>query len=169
MVTLVTQDTGQRQSRDNGNISHTRHRTKTPETMVTLVTQDTEQRLQRHWVFVLCLVWLMLPVSLESLFCVLCDQCYQCLWSLCPVSCVTNVTSFSELSLSCVLCDQCYQFLWIFIVLCLVWPMLPVSLNCLCPVSCVTYVTSVSGVFVLFLVWPVLVTQDTGQRLQRHW
>ena len=33
-VTLFTQDTGQRQSRDTGNIGHTRHRTKT---------------IQRHW------------------------------------------------------------------------------------------------------------------------
>jgi hypothetical protein len=29
MATLGTQDTGRRQSRDNGNIGHTRHRTKT--------------------------------------------------------------------------------------------------------------------------------------------
>jgi hypothetical protein len=79
---------------------------------------------------------------------------------LCPVSCVTNVTSVFGLSLSYVLCDQCYQCLWIVFVLCLVWPMLrvsgvfvlcplwpmlPVSLDCLCPVSCVTNVTSISG------------------------
>jgi hypothetical protein len=111
-------------------------------------------------VFVLCLLWPMLPVSLDCL---------------CPVSCVTNVTSVSGFplsrvlcdqcyvsleSLSCVFCDQCYQFLWFFFVLCLVWPMLRVS-----------------GVFVIghtrqdkenpdTLV--TLVTEETGQRLQRH-
>jgi hypothetical protein len=61
-----------------------------------------------------------------------------------PVSCVPNVTSVSELSSFCLLCTQCYQCLWIVIVLSLVYPMLPVSLNCLRSVSCVPNVTSVS-------------------------
>jgi hypothetical protein len=101
---------------------------------------------------------------------------------ICPVSCVPYVASFSELSLfiapsvfsniylSCVFCTLCCQFLWIVLfhypfgilqhlfVLCLVYPMLPVSLDCtfsllplrysltcICPVSCVTYVASFSG------------------------
>ena len=189
------------------------------------------------FVFVLCLVCRMLPVSLACLSssCVLCAQCYQYFWLVClrpvscvpnvtsvselfvlrPVSCVSNVTSVSELfvfvlclvcpmlpvslncfSSSCVLCAQCYQYLWIVclrpvscvpnvisiselfvFVLCLVCPMLSVSLNCLSsscvlcaqcyqclwivcrrPVSCVPNVTSVSGlfVFVLCLVCPML-------------
>jgi hypothetical protein len=46
---------------------------------------------------------------------------------------------------SCVLCSQCCQCLWIVFVLCLVFPMLSVSLDCLRPVSCVPNVVSVSG------------------------
>jgi hypothetical protein len=70
------------------------------------------------------------------------------------VSCVPNAASLSGLSffiapsvfsniyLSCVLCTQCCQFLWIVLfyypfgilkhlfVLCLVYPMLPVPLDC---------------------------------------
>ena len=100
---------------------------------------------------------------------------------ICPVSCVPYVASFSGLSyfiapsvfsniyLSCVLCTLCCQFLWIVLfycpfgflqhlfVLCLVYPMLPVSLDCplslphrysltcIFPVSCVPYVASFSG------------------------
>jgi hypothetical protein len=49
------------------------------------------------FVFVLCLVCSMLPVSLDCLSssCVLCAQCYQCLWIVClrSMSCVLNVTS----------------------------------------------------------------------------
>ena len=107
-------------------------------------------------VFVLCLVYPMLPVSLDCF-------CFACLR---PVSCVPNVASFSGLFLfclssSCVLCTQCCQFLWIVFVLfvfllCLVHPMLPVSLDCFCfvclrPVSCVPYVASVSGLFLFCL------------------
>jgi hypothetical protein len=68
---------------------------------------------------------------------------------------------------------HCFQCLWIVFVLCLVYPLLPVSLDCLRPVSCVPNVTSVSGlssscvlctkcyqclwiVFVLCLVYPML-------------
>jgi hypothetical protein len=75
--------------------------------------------------------------------------------------------------LSCVLCTQCYQFLRIVFILCLVYPMLPVSLDCLHPVSCVPNVASFSGlssscvlytqccqflwiVFILCLVYPML-------------
>jgi hypothetical protein len=59
------------------------------------------------------------------------------------------------------LCTQCCQFLWIVFVLfvfllCLVYPMLPVSLDCFCfvclpPVSCVPYVASFSGMFLFCL------------------
>jgi hypothetical protein len=96
--------------------------------------------------------------------CVLCAQCWQCIWITClrPVSCVPNVASVSGL----------FAF-----VPCLVCPMLPVYLDCLpssrvlcaqycqclwiaClrPVSCVPNVTSVSGLlaFVPCLVCPML-------------
>jgi hypothetical protein len=63
------------------------------------------------------------------------------------------------LSSSCVLCTQCCQCLWIVFVLfvfllCLVYPMLSVSLDCFCfvclrPVSCVPNVASVSGLSIL--------------------
>jgi hypothetical protein len=136
------------------------------------------------FVFVLCLVYPTLPVSLDCLR---------------PVSCVPNVTSVSRLSSSCVLCTQRYQCRWIVFVLCLVCPTLPVSLDCLRPVSCVPNVTSVSRlssscvlctqryqclwiVFVLCVVCPTLPvsldclrsvscfpmgTQDTGRRQSR--
>jgi hypothetical protein len=48
-----------------------------------------------------------------------------------------NVDIVSELSSSCLLFTQCCQCLCIVFVLSLVYPMLPVSLNCLRPVSCV--------------------------------
>ena len=126
--------------------------------------------------FVLCLVFPVLPVSLGCSFviapssCVLCVQCCQCLWvvhswlHLRPVSCVSSVASVSGLFiLDCTF------------VLCLVCPVLPVSLGCsfltapsscvLCvqccqclwvvhswlhirPVSCVYSVASVSGLFI---------------------
>jgi hypothetical protein len=119
LATLDTQDTGQRQtkqgaiknvqSRDTGNIRYTRHRTKTNKTR-----GHQEWTIKRHWqlvlfVFVLCLVYLMLPVFLGCPF--LMAPCFVCL---CPVSCVSNVSSVSGLyildgplfylSLSCVLC-----------------------------------------------------------------
>ena len=71
-------------------------------------------------------------------------------------SCVTYVASFSGLFLFCFssfLCTLCCQFLWIVFVLfffVLVYPMLPVSLDCFCFVflrSCVPYVASFSGLF----------------------
>jgi hypothetical protein len=84
-------------------------------------------------VFVLFLVFPMLPVSLDCLR---------------PVSCVPNV---SRLSSSYVLCTQCCQCLWIVFVLFLVYSMLPVSLDCLRPVSCVPNVASVSRLSILNL------------------
>jgi hypothetical protein len=123
----------------------------------------------------------MLPVSLDWLF--LLPLRYS-LTFIFPVSCVSYVASFSGLSifiapsifsniyLSCVLCILCCQFLWIvhfyclfgilehLFVLCLVYPMLPVSLDCpfllhlrysltfICTVSCVSYAASFSGLFI---------------------
>ena len=127
------------------------------------------------FVFVLCIVCPMLPVSLDCPFliapsvfsnvylsCVLCVQCCQCLWIVfvlclvclmlpvsldCPFLIAPSV--FSNVYLSCVLCIQCCQCLWIIFVLCLVCPMLPVSLYCLRPVFCVSNVASVSGLSIL--------------------
>jgi hypothetical protein len=84
--------------------------------------------------FVLCLVYPMVPISLDCL----CSVCLR------HVSCVQNGASFSRLSLFClsssfVLCTQWFQFLYIVFVLfifvmCLVYPMVSVSLYCLCSV-----------------------------------
>jgi hypothetical protein len=91
------------------------------------------------------LVYPMLPVSLDFPFLIT------------PSSCVPYVASFSGLSVSdypFVLCTLCCQFLWIvrfWLPLRLVYPMLPVSLDCpflITPSSCVTYVASFSGLSV---------------------
>ena len=99
------------------------------------------------------LVYPMLPVSLDCPFLII------------PSSCVSNVASFSGLSVSdypFVLCTLCCQFLWIvrfWLPLRRVYPMLPVSLDCpflINPSSCVTYVTSFSGLSVSdypFVLW----------------
>ena len=103
---------------------------------------------------VLCLVYYMLPVSLDCTF----WFSLRCsLTFICPVSCVLYVASFSGLFilispsvfsnvyLSCVLCTICRQFLWI--VHC--WLPLRCSLTFICPVSCVLYVASFSGLFIV--------------------
>ena len=74
--------------------------------------------------FVLCLVYPMVTVSLD-----------------CPFVIAPSV--FSSIYLSCVLCTLCCQFLWIFH-FCL---SLRYSLTFICPVSCVPYVTSFSGLY----------------------
>ena len=96
--------------------------------------------------FVSCLVFPMLPVPLYCPFSiafssivylsrVLCSQCYQCLQIvhsllllplsfICVVSCVPNVASAPRLSI--LYCD----FLYRLFVSCLVFPMLPVPLDC---------------------------------------
>ena len=93
----------------------------------------------------LCLVDTMLPVSLD------------CQFLITPSSCLPYVASFSGLSVfdyPFVLCTQCCQFLWIvrfWLPLRLVYPMLPVSLDCpflITPSSCVPYVASFSGLSV---------------------
>ena len=108
-----------------------------------------------HFWLPLRLVYPMLPVSLD------------CPFLITPSSCVPNVASFSGLSVSdypFVLCSLCYQFLWIvrfWLPLRLVYPMLPVSLDCLfliTPSSCVPYVTSFSGLSVsdyTFVLWTI--------------
>ena len=98
----------------------------------------------RFWL-PLRLVYPMLPVSLDCPFLII------------PSSCVPYVASFSWLSIfdyPFVLCNLCYQFLWIvsfWLPLRLVYPMLPVSLDCpflITPSSCVPNVASFSGLFV---------------------
>ena len=88
------------------------------------------------------LVYPMLPVSLD------------CPFMITPSSCVPYVASFSGLSIfdyPFVLCTLCCQFLWIvhfWLPIRLVYPMLPVSLDCpflITPSSCVPYVASFSG------------------------
>ena len=108
----------------------------------------------RFWL-PLRLVYPMLPVSLD------------CPFLITPSSCVPYVASFSRLSVfdyPFVLCTLCYQFLWIvrfWLPLRLVYPMLPVSLDCLfliTPSSCVPYVTSFSGLSVSdypFVLWTI--------------
>jgi uncharacterized membrane protein len=109
-------------------------------------------------------------VYLSCVFCTLCCQflwivyfwlpLWYCLTFICPVSCVPSVASFSGLSIF-----ECpFGIHWRLFVLCLVYPMLPVSLDCIfllplwysltfiCPVSCVPYVTSFSGLYILD--WP---------------
>ena len=95
----------------------------------------------------------MLPVSLDCLFTLPLRYSLTCI---CPVSCVSYVTSFSGMSfyitpsvfsniyLSCVFCALFCQFLWIvFFSLHLRY-----SLTCICPLSCVPYVASFSGLFI---------------------
>ena len=83
-----------------------------------------------------------LPVSLD------------CPFFITPSSCVPYVTSLPGLSISdypFVLCTLCCQFLWIvrfWLPFRLVYPMLPVSLDCpflITPSSCVPYVASFYG------------------------
>jgi hypothetical protein len=102
--------------------------------------------------FVLCLLYPVLPLSLDCPFlidpwvfsdaylsCVLCTQCYHCLWIvhswlvllfsltlICPVSCVPSATIVFGLSIP----DWSFGFLWRLFVLCLVYPVLPLSLDC---------------------------------------
>jgi hypothetical protein len=123
-------------------------------------------------------------LSIVLLVIVFCTLCYQFLWIVhcfachrfvypmlpvsldCPLFCLSSssvpyVTSFSRLSivlLVIVLCTLCYQFLWIvhcFACHRLVYPMLPVFLDCplFCLSSfCVPYVTSFSGLSIVLLV-----------------
>jgi hypothetical protein len=100
---------------------------------------------QFFWIVSFDYPFVLLPVSLD------------CLFFITPSSCVPYVTSFSGLSVSdypFVLCTLCCQFLSIvsFVLpLRLVYPMLPVSLDCpflIIPSSCVPNVASFSGLSV---------------------
>ena len=83
--------------------------------------------------FVLCLVYPMVTVSLD-----------------CPFVIAPSV--FSSIYLSCVLCTLCCQFLWIFH-FCL---SLRYSLTFICPVSCVPYVASFSGLLLFYYPFGIL-------------
>jgi hypothetical protein len=96
--------------------------------------------------FVLCLMYPMLPVSLD------------CLFLIAPLV-------FSDVYLSCVLCTLCCQFFWIVYF----WLPLWYSLTFICPVSWEPYAVSFSGLyicdclfgilwrlFVLYHVYPIL-------------
>ena len=103
----------------------------------------------------------MLPVSLDCPFLITPSSCVPYVASfsrlsvlITPSSCVPYVASFSGLSVfdyPFVLCTLCCQFLWIvrfWLPLRLVYPMLPVSLDCpflITPSSCIPYVISFSG------------------------
>ena len=133
--------------------------------------------------FVLCLVYSMLTMPLDYPFliipsvfsnvylaCVSCTQCWQCLWIvhswlpprfsltfMCPLSCVLNVDSVSGLSIL----NNPLGFLLRLFILCLVYSMLTVPLDCpflvaprfsqtsTWPVSHVLNVDSVSGLSIL--------------------
>jgi hypothetical protein len=131
--------------------------------------------------FALCLVYPLLTVFLDYLFLiapsssVLCTHCWQCFWIiyswllLRPVSCVPTVDSVSGLSvLDCPF------------VLCLVYPLLPVSLDYLfliAPSSCVLCIQCCQCFWIIYS-WLLLEqsriynpetlaalgTQDTGRR-----
>ena len=95
--------------------------------------------------FVLELVYPMLPVSLDWPFLL---PFWYSLTFICPMSCVPYDASFSGLSFFIV----SSVFFHIYFVLCLVYPMLPVSLDCPfhCPFGILLHL------FVLELVYPML-------------
>ena len=97
------------------------------------------------WIVSFDYPFVLLPVSLNCLFLITSSSC---------VSYVANFSGLSVLNYPFVLCTQCCQFLWIvrfWLPLRLVYPMLPVSLDCpflITPSSCVPYATSFSGLSV---------------------
>jgi hypothetical protein len=110
--------------------------------------------------FVLELVYPMLPVSLDWPFLL---PFWYSLTFICPMFCVPYDASFSGLSFFIV----SSVFFHIYFVLCFVYPMLPVSLDCpfslplryslafICPGTCVPYVASFPGLsfFIAFSVF----------------
>ena len=81
--------------------------------------------------FVLCLVYPMVTVSLDCPFviapsvfssiylsCVLCTLCCQFLWIFLFLLFLFVPSVFSNIYLSCVLCTLCYQFLWVVLFYC---------------------------------------------------
>jgi hypothetical protein len=126
----------------------------------------------RLFIVIQYLVFPMLTVSLDCLSssCILCTQCWQCLWIVClhSVTCVPNFDIVSRLfvfilylvctllklsrlclSSSCILCTQCWHCL---------------SIVCLHPVTCVPNVDIVSRlfVFILYLVSSMLTVSLDG-------
>ena len=119
-----------------------------------------------HFFFVTCLLWPVLPVYLDCLFVlalsvfyfsssrVFCGRCCQCIWIvyLClpflfslflrHVSFVAGVASVSGLSICA--CPFCFLF---FFVTCLLWPVLPVYLDCLFVLALSVFSFSSSRVF----------------------
>ena len=86
---------------------------------------------------------------LDCPFSFLCCVC--CFVCLCPVSCVINVASVSGLSiLDCPFSFLCCVCCFVLFVLCLVYPMLPVSLDC-------PFLIALSVFYVMFLVLFVFV------------
>jgi hypothetical protein len=99
-------------------------------------------------------------VSGLSQSCVLCTQCWLCLWIVSDL-CLTGLRQSRDTtnigyirhrtetiqrhSQHWVHKTQCWLCLWIVSVLCLVYPMLVVSLDCFSPMSCVPNVGCVSG------------------------
>jgi hypothetical protein len=134
-------------------------------------------------VFVLCLVPNVACVSGLSSFCVLCAQCYLCLWIVHRQHWVNKTKDEDNPETQVTLGKQdtgrrqSRDTGNIVFVLCLVYPMLPVSLDCLRPVSCLPNVACVFGLSsscVLFTqcclcLWIVFVLgkQDTGRRQSR--
>ena len=109
------------------------------------------------FIFVLCLVYPVLPVSLDCPF-LIAPSVFSNVYFR-PVSCVPGVTSVSGLSI--LDCPFGFFLTYIFVP-CLLYPVLPVSLDCpfliapsifsnvyFRPVSCVPGVTSVSGLSIL--------------------
>ena len=119
--------------------------------------------------FVLCLVCPMLSLSLDCPFLIV-PSVFSNVYLLpmvCPVLCISNVASVSVLFIF----DWPLRFSLTFVyylryVICLVYPMFPVSLDCpfliapsvfsnvyllptVCPVSCVFNITNVSGLSIL--------------------
>ena len=86
-----------------------------------------------YHLFVLCLVYSMLPVSLDC-------------------SCFITLSVFYTIYLSCVLSTLCCPFLWIVHVL------LPFrySITFICPVSCLPYAASFSGLFMFYYPFGIL-------------
>jgi hypothetical protein len=167
-----------------GNIWYTRHRMKTrktkgksrmdnPEKLETFGTQDTGRRqsklrgnqewtIQRNWQH-----WVHKTEDPLS---------FDCLR---PVSCVPNVSSFSGLSI------LDFPLVFLVFILCLVYQMLPVSLDCpffIAPQCCLSSscVLCTKCCQFLWIVHSTLGTQDTGRRqtklrgneewtIQRNW
>jgi hypothetical protein len=118
---MNTQDIGEINDREN---RRGQSRMSNPEALSTWRTQDTGKK------------------SYVSFSCVLCTQCWQCLWI--AHSWLPN-SVFSNVYFSYVLCTQCWQYLWIIHS----WSPPRFSLKSTWPVSCVINVDSAYGLPIL--------------------